>query len=174
MSVLRQPAVAGKFYPGDVHALTAAVNSYLVPVLPRKQALACIAPHAGYIYSGHVAGAVFSAIEVPSLVVVLGPNHTGHGHPLAIMSRAAWLTPLGQVPVAALLAQQLQTQFPLLAEDTEAHHSEHAIEVELPFLQILQPALSFIPIAIGTRNYEVLEALAIRLAAVIQQQSQPV
>jgi AmmeMemoRadiSam system protein B len=173
MPPLRHPAVAGKFYPHDAADLNFAVNSFL-KAAPRKPALACVAPHAGYIYSGHVAGAVFSTLEIPSRVIMLCPNHTGRGQPLSIMSTGTWLTPLGEVSVAAHLAEQLKEEFFPLTEDTEAHRSEHAIEVELPFLQVLKPGFSFVPIALGTRNYEVLEALGFALANVIRQQDDPV
>src|SRR5262249_4817211 len=101
-------------------------------------------------------------------------NHTGRGQPLSIMSTGTWLTPLGEVSVAAHLAEQLKEEFFPLTEDPEAHRSEHAIEVELPFLQVLKPGFSFVPIALGTRNYEVLEPLGIALANVIRQQNDPV
>jgi MEMO1 family protein len=173
MSATRHPAVAGKFYPERGSDLSFAVNSFLVS-LPRLRAIACIAPHAGYMYSGHVAGAVFSTIETPSQVIVLCPNHTGLGQPLSIMSTGEWMTPLGQVPVAAELALQMKQHFPPLTEDMEAHRAEHAIEVELPFLQVLRPNVSIVPIALGTRNYEVLHALGIAIAEVIVQQREPV
>ena len=173
MSAIRQPAVAGKFYPGQAGDLSAAVNSFLVDS-PRNTAIACLAPHAGYMYSGHVAGAVFSAVEIPSRAIVLGPNHTGRGQPLSIMSAGAWLTPLAQVPVATDLAEQLKRHFPPLTDDAEAHRAEHAIEVELPFLQVLRQDVRIVPIALGTRNYEVLEALGTAIAKVIAQQREPV
>lgn len=168
MSAIRQPAVAGKFYPGRASDLSHAVNSFLI-ASPRRPAIACIAPHAGYMYSGHVAGAVFSAVEIPSRVIVLGPNHTGRGQPLSIMSTGGWLTPLGEVPVASELAEQLKRHFPPLTDDAEAHRAEHAIEVELPFLQVLRPDVCVVPVALGTRNFEVLDGLGTAIAAVISQ-----
>src|SRR5438270_1159822 len=100
--MVRSPAVAGRFYPRSPDDLRAEANSYLSaaenPEHPIR-ALACMAPHAGYMYSGHVAAAVFSHIEVPQRCFVICPNHTGMGHPLAIMSEGAWETPLGDVPI---------------------------------------------------------------------------
>src|SRR5213082_3277473 len=93
----------------------------------------------GYMYSGQVAGAVFSRLEIPRHCVILCPNHTGRGHPLAMMKEGAWRTPLGEVPIDSELAEDLLQEFPALSEDSAAHRYEHAIEVELPFLQVRQP-----------------------------------
>ena len=136
--------------------------------------MGCIAPHAGYVYSGHVAGAVFARIEIPRRCVVLCPNHTGMGRPLAIMSEGAWETPLGQVPIDGELAAGLKQRFPALQEDSAAHRAEHAVEVELPFLQMLQPQLAFVPIALGTTQLEILEQLGAALADVIALEKDPV
>ncbi len=170
MEAVRQPAVAGRFYPGDRDILEEQVASYLSSGTDLLPALGCIAPHAGYIYSGPVAGAVYAHIEVPERCIVLCPNHTGRGQPLAIMSHGAWQTPFGQVPVDSVLADTLKSEFPLLSEDNEAHRSEHAIEVQLPFLQKRQRHLSFVPIAIGTGNFEALEKLGEALGEVVKAQ----
>jgi AmmeMemoRadiSam system protein B len=177
-SILRHPAVAGRFYPADPDDLRAEVLGYLSqPDSPKQaplRALGCIAPHAGYMYSGHVAGAVFAALDVPRRCIVLCPNHTGQGRPLAIMSAGAWQTPLGDVPLDAELARALKAQFPALQEDSAAHRAEHAAEVELPFLLLRQAELSFVPIALGTGQFEILEQLGKALADVIAAQSDPV
>ncbi len=138
------------------------------------RALGCIAPHAGYMYSGHVAGAVFAGLEVPELCVVMCPNHTGMGRPLAIVSDGSWETPLGAMPIASEFAISLKQQCSLLHEDSTAHRSEHAIEVELPFLQIRQPRLRLVPIALGTGQFEALEQLGIALAEAVVAHRNPV
>jgi MEMO1 family protein len=175
-SPVRHPAVAGRFYPRDPEALRQEVSAYLSQTPSRKtiRALGCIAPHAGYMYSGHVAGAVFAGLDIPQLCVVLCPNHTGVGRALAIMSEGAWETPLGSVPIAGDLAVDLKQRCPLLQEDSTAHRSEHAVEVELPFLQARQPKLRFVPIALGTREFEALEQLGLALAEAIMAQREPV
>ncbi|MFZ1007521.1 MAG: AmmeMemoRadiSam system protein B [Candidatus Sulfotelmatobacter sp.] len=131
-------------------------------------------PHAGYVYSGHVAGAVFSELEVPELCIVICPNHTGMGRAQAIMSAGAWETPLGRVPIDGACAAALMQRYPLLQEDSSAHRSEHAIEVELPFLQLRQPHLKFVPIALGTREFAVLHQLGEAIADVIAVHDAPV
>lgn len=167
-TTVREPAVAGRFYPGDPKRLRSDVESYLSPQAGAVSAIACIVPHAGYIYSGAVAGAVFSRLEIPARCIILCPNHTGHGHRLAIMKGSAWRTPLGDVPIDAALAEKLTAAFPALTEDSAAHRSEHAIEVELPFLQIRRPDVRFVPITIGTAQLIILEQLGKAIAAVLQ------
>jgi MEMO1 family protein len=177
-TILRHPAVAGRFYPCDPEDLRAEAHGYLSQDNFMKQtpvrALGCIAPHAGYRYSGHVAGAVFARVEVPKRCIVLCPNHTGVGRALAMMSEGAWRTPLGDVPIDAELAGALKQRFPALQEDATAHRAEHAAEVELPFLLLRQPELRFVPVALGTGQFEVLEQLGKALADVVAAQSDPI
>jgi AmmeMemoRadiSam system protein B len=177
-TILRHPAVAGKFYPGDPDDLRMEVREYLSQDSTANQtpvrALGCIAPHAGYMYSGHVAGAVFARLEVPKRCIVLCPNHTGVGRALAIMSEGAWQTPLGDVPVDGRLAAALKERFPALQEDATAHRAEHAAEVELPFLLLRQPEFRFVPIALGTRQFDALEELGKALADVVATQNSPI
>jgi AmmeMemoRadiSam system protein B len=130
-------------------------------------AIGCVAPHAGYIYSGGVAGAVYSGLEIPEHCIILCPNHTGKGQALAVMATTTWQTPLGEVAADAGVATELLRRFPALREDSAAHRSEHAIEVQLPFLQVRQPRLKIVPIAIGTRDFDVLRGLGEALAEVI-------
>jgi MEMO1 family protein len=161
MSVaIREPAVAGRFYPGDPDRLVADIRSYTAAKNPEKlPALGCVVPHAGYMYSGHVAGAVYAQLDLPKRFVIFCPNHTGVGHPLAIMREGAWRTPLGDVPIDIELADQMMKLFPLLTADATAHRTEHGIEVQLPFLQTLVSDLKFVPIVVGTSRMEVLSAL---------------
>lgn len=174
-STLRQPAVAGRFYPGNPDDLRAEAQSYLAQAKAEAvQAIGCVAPHAGYMYSGPVAGAVFARIAIPRRCIVMCPNHTGQGHALAMMGEGTWRTPLGEVPIDADLAHALKECFPAMHEDSAAHRAEHAVEVELPFLQLRQPDLKFVPIALGTRHFEPLEELGKAMAKVIGKQKEPV
>jgi AmmeMemoRadiSam system protein B len=177
-TILRHPAVAGRFYPGIPGDLRTEVQGYLSQSVSSNpsplKAIGCIAPHAGYVYSGHVAGAVFASIEIPRLCLVMCPNHTGIGRALAMMSEGAWQTPLGEVPIDAEFAHALQQRFPAVHDDSAAHRAEHAVEVELPFLQLRQPNLRIVPIALGTSQFEVLEQLGLALADVVAQSREPV
>jgi AmmeMemoRadiSam system protein B len=174
-SAVRTPAVAGKFYPRRPDELRRAVQEYTPATqIGRIAAVGCIAPHAGYIYSGHVAGELYSRLEIPNRVVILCPNHTGMGHPLAVMARTTWQTPLGDIAADAELGTALLQRLPSLREDSTAHRSEHAVEVQLPFLQMLQPNLRFLPIAVGTSEFSVLHELGEALADVISAQKDKV
>ena len=173
-AIVRQPAVAGRFYPDKPDALRAEVSSYILPATTPTAAIGCIVPHAGYMYSGHVAGAVYSQLKIPGHCILMCPNHTGRGEPLSIMSAGEWKTPLGNAPIDSELAVFLKTKFSLLDEDAEAHRAEHAAEVQLPFLQMVNPDFSFVPIAVGTGQFEILEALGSAIADVLAQQSKPV
>jgi MEMO1 family protein len=180
-TAVRQPAVAGRFYPANAQHLRAEVETYTTA--PAKasaepeakiHAVGCVVPHAGYIYSGHVAGAVYRRLELPRRFVILCPNHTGKGEPLAIMSEGAWHTPLGDVSIDEKLAEQLKAGLPLLSEDQTAHQYEHALEVQLPFLQVLAPGFQFVPITVGTSNFAVLSALGTVIGSVAAKAGEPV
>jgi len=175
-SALRTPAVACRFYPGrtdellrDVREYTSADKTSLDTSVETRPiaAIGCVAPHAGYIYSGGVAGAVYSRLQIPAHCVILCPNHTGKGRPLAVMANTTWQTPLGEVAADVDLGGRLLHRFPALHEDSAAHRGEHAIEVQLPFLQTRQPKLNIVPIAVGTSDFDVLRGLGEALAEVI-------
>jgi AmmeMemoRadiSam system protein B len=177
-SAVRTPAVAGRFYPGRADELLREVREYTSAGKTSRDApattgliaaIGCVAPHAGYIYSGSVAGAVYSRLEIPEHCVILCPNHTGKGRALAVMANTTWQTPLGEVAADAELSARLLRCFPALQEDSAAHRGEHAIEVQLPFLQTRQTELKIVPIAIGTSDFEVLRGLGEALADVISE-----
>ena len=170
--MIRPPAVAGRFYPDDPVRLRSAVDSFLARENPgsdgrKVAALACVVPHAGYAYSGGVAGEVYRRIEIPERVILVGPRHFPRGAPLAIVSSGGWQTPLGTAPIDSRLAEEIVRAFPTLREDALAHSTEHSIEVQLPFVQRLQPSAVFVPIVIGPASWEVLEGLGHALAAVV-------
>jgi AmmeMemoRadiSam system protein B len=172
ISALRTPAVAGRFYPGRADELLRGIQEYTsageTPVeAGRIAAIGCVAPHAGYIYSGVVAGAVYSRLKIPERCVILCPNHTGKGLPLSIMANTTWQTPLGEVAAESDMGARLLRRFRALEEDSAAHRTEHAIEVQLPFLQAQQAALHIVPIVIGTRDFDMLRGLGEALADVI-------
>jgi AmmeMemoRadiSam system protein B len=173
-SLVRPAAVAGQFYPAGRETLISEVREYAKPADIRKSAIGCVVPHAGYMYSAHVAGALYSTLELPKRYIILCPNHTGVGAPLAIMSEGAWQTPLGEVPIDTELAEALRSKFPLLSEDDTAHRGEHAIEVQLPFLQVLVGDFKFVPIAVGIGRLEVLQALGKVMSDAIRGSADPV
>ena len=179
MSGVREAAVAGQFYPKSGTELLNEVQGFLERGArggntARVRALGVIAPHAGYMYSGAVAGAVYAHVEVPRKVIVLCPNHTGMGAALAIMSEGRFRTPLGDVEIDSELAGALKAAFPLLHEDQAAQLREHAVEVQLPFLQAVRKDLMIVPITVGVGQFEVLTALGVVMARVITECGKPV
>ena len=167
--MIRPPAVAGQFYPDNPKELAALVEQYTrEPNQPGKiHAKACLVPHAAYVYSGHVAGAVFSRIVLPKRIIILGVRHYPRGEPLAILSAGKWRTPLGDACIDEDLAKRVCAACPALREDEVAHRSEHSLEVELPFLQALDPEFTFVPIAVGTIRFQELANVGEGLARVL-------
>ena len=167
--MVRLPAVAGRFYPSDPAELSAQISEYIAPEngLTVRDVKACLVPHAGLMYSGHVAGAVFSSIRMPKKVVILGVRHRPPGSPAAIVSRGVWRTPLGDAEIDHELAEKLRVACPLLTEDAVAHSKEHSLEVEIPFLQVLNPDFRFVPIALGTAHFETLVGVGEAIGGVL-------
>jgi AmmeMemoRadiSam system protein B len=171
MSV-RPPAVAGTFYPGEAGALRRDVRSHLSPAGPAEPAFGAIVPHAGFIYSGPVAGAVYARIAVPGTVIILCPNHTGRGARAGIDPSDAWRTPLGDLPVDRRLARRLQELSPSLVTDGLSHSREHSLEVQLPFLQVLRPDVSFVPVSLGAPDLELCREVGRALAMLAAEEAQ--
>jgi AmmeMemoRadiSam system protein B len=167
--MLRLPAVSGRFYPSDPTELKALIREYTRAdkTAIRAPAKACLAPHAGYVYSGHVAGAVYARIALPKKILILGVRHYPRGENAAILSSGAWRTPLGDAPIDEPLAEALRAACPLLREDSVAHSSEHSLEVQVPFLQVLRPEFAFVPVALGSVRFEDLVALGEAIGRVL-------
>jgi MEMO1 family protein len=174
--MIRPPAVAGRFYSNEPARLNEELDSFLATGTHAQKirAQACLVPHAGYKYSGHVAGAVYSRMEIPARVILLGPRRFPRGASFAILSDGAWQTPLGLAPIDHPLAEKILRACPLLREDSIAHDSEHSLEVQLPFLQRLAPSFAFVPIVIGSVQYVELEALGHAIADVIGSEIGPI
>jgi len=173
--VLRLPAVAGRFYPEDPEELSRQIATFAPSQeeAPRT-AIACMVPHAAYRYSGHVAGAVYAHLKLPRRALLIGPRHFPRGKAQAIVSEGAWQTPLGRAEIDSNLAREITAAYPRLSEDSVAHQGEHALEVQLPFLQYLSGAVRFVPIALGPTDYLQLESLGQALAEVLRRQTDPV
>jgi AmmeMemoRadiSam system protein B len=174
----RPPAVAGTFYEGTPERLAAQVAACVAenPEAESKEPfIGAVVPHAGFMYSGHVAAAFYSAVELPRRFIILCPNHTGFGHFAAINRQGAWRTPLGDVPIDTPLADALMQQSRLLAEDARAHAREHSLEVQLPFLQqLLGNDFTFVPICLGANRYDYCEEIGRAIATVVAAAGEPV
>jgi AmmeMemoRadiSam system protein B len=161
----REPAVAGRFYGSEPRALSREVDAFLGAAAHPAPALGLVAPHAGYLYSGAVAGAVYGQVAVPARVVVLGPNHTGLGRRVALWpAGGGWRTPLGTVPVSAELTDALAAD-PAVHEDRAAHAREHSLEVQVPFLQRARPDVQIAALCLGPLDVDGCEALGRTVAA---------
>ncbi|MBI3454404.1 MAG: AmmeMemoRadiSam system protein B [Candidatus Rokubacteria bacterium] len=171
--VVREPTVAGTFYPADPKALEGEL-AQLLPVRPAAPARAVVVPHAGWMYSGAVAGETYAQVAVPRLAVLLGPNHTGLGVPGAVMREGAWRYPGGSVPIARDLAAALLAAASELQEDTRAHVREHALEVQLPFLHRRQPGLEMVPITLGRSDSGFCRAVGEAVGRVVAGWPEPV
>ncbi|HSP07604.1 MAG TPA: AmmeMemoRadiSam system protein B [Acidobacteriota bacterium] len=164
----RPPAVAGFFYPGTRDALLNQLAELVPDHTEKLKARAVVAPHAGYMYSGAVAGEVYASVELPDRFIILCPNHTGYGSDFDVSPEDEWITPLGSVRVDQELEEELLRRFRWAKKDGRAHAREHALEVQLPFLQYLKKEIRFLPVCIRQYRYEELEELGIAIAEIIQ------
>jgi len=167
--MIRKAQFAGNWYPGNPGALRADLSTYLGQGADGKKSVAVVAPHAGYMYSGPVAGAVYARVEVPEIVVVLAVNHRGVGAPAAVMAAGSWETPLGRVPVEEDFVLRLMRNTALLQDDARAHEKEHSLEMHLPFLQQRNPGFRLVPICLQQLSYPACLELGGGLAKTIKE-----
>ena len=160
----RMAMVADQFYPGSKAQLIEQIESMIDMKAAKADAIAAISPHAGYMYSGSVAGAVFSRINIPHTVVLLGPNHTGFGAPFAVYKTGTWQTPIGDVGVDTELASMILDHCKTIKEDINAHISEHSLEVQLPFIQYLKKDVRIVPIVLGHGSFKDYQSIADAIA----------
>lgn len=145
--MIRKAVVAGRFYPGTKAALSAAVEK-LLSHSPKEEAIAILSPHAGYMFSGEVAGSVYASIKIPDRVVLIGPNHTGLGAIAAVAATGQWEIPLGRINIDGETAGEIIASSHLFSRDIEAHLMEHSLEVQLPFIYALNPRAEIVPITV--------------------------
>jgi len=166
--MIREAAVAGQFYPAWPKELKETIKFMVDKEGAKIDAIGVVSPHAGYIYSGPVAGAVFSHIKFKDTFILIGPNHRGMGKPFSIMTSGSWKTPLGEVEINSELAQAILKASGYLEEDSLAHRYEHSLEVQVPFLQYFKPDVSIVPIVLSQADPPVYEEIGRALAAAIK------
>jgi len=154
--------------------MEADLSRLIEDVRPKVSPLAVVVPHAGWIYSGGVAGAVYGRISLPRVALLLGPNHTGQGPPGSIMTRGAWAIPGGEVPIAGDLGRALLAACPALRDDELAHQREHALEVQLPFLRRLRADISFVPVTLGATDLAFCRQVGEAVSATVAKWPDPV
>jgi hypothetical protein len=164
----RHPAVAGQFYKGTAEGLRQQVESFVVLAAEKVRALGILSPHAGLMYSGIVAGAVYSRLDLPDTYILIGPNHTGLGAPISIMARGSWETPLGSVAIDEALAGMLLSRYSRIREDSLAHLHEHSLEVQLPFIQYFKKDFTIVPIQMMDTRLETCLELGRAVAGAIR------
>ncbi len=144
----RMPAVAGQFYQGSPSRLKSQVEQYIIDGIQKEKVLGIISPHAGLIYSGQVAGAVYSSIEFPQTFILLGPNHTGQGASISIMASGSWEIPIRSFLIDEALSESIINKIPYAEDDSRAHRFEHSLEVQLPFIAYFSDSVKIVPITI--------------------------
>lgn len=170
--MVRNAIVAGRFYPGTPDRLRSEITKMVDTKVPKEDVIGIVSPHAGYPYSGPVAGATLSRIRFKDTFVILGPNHTGRGVPFSIMTDGYWETPMGSVEIDAGLAREILQKSDYLEEDEVAHAFEHSIEVQLPFLQYFKPDVKIVPIVLAHASGNIYMEIGRSIARAITE-SQP-
>ena len=165
--MLREPVVAGQFYPASADLLRKEIAGYIDEGAEKAKAFGAVVPHAGYIYSGETAGAVYSRLILPATVVLIGPNHTGHGEDYSIQVEGSWRMPFGEVQIDSVLAKEILEASDYFVEDDTAHEYEHSIEVQIPFLQYLREDIKIVPIILSHAGVDVCRNLGKAIAAAI-------
>lgn len=150
----RTPAVAGQFYYGTASRLKSQVGQYIIEDAAKEKVIGLISPHAGLMYSGHVAGAVYSSIQFPNTFILIGPNHTGLGATISIMASGQWEIPTGIFSIDEDLSKKILQKVAYVSEDMQAHIFEHSLEVQLPFIAYFSETVKIVPITVMQASLE--------------------
>ncbi len=147
--MIRNPVAAGRYYPGSASQLREMIEMFVDESAEKEEVIGLLMPHAGYPYSGSVAGAAISRVEFKDTFIIIGPSHTGMGKPFSIMTGGVWQTPLGEVEIDSELAGKIVEVSKYVQEDERAHQHEHAVEVQIPFLQYFRSDIKIVPIVLA-------------------------
>jgi AmmeMemoRadiSam system protein B len=164
----REAYVAGRFYEGNRARLLSQLQDCIPPSKEKVKALGIVSPHAGYVYSGKVAGEVYAKIEIPGTAVVACPNHTGFPVDFSVWAKGEWRTPLGTSPIDEELASRILSCCKDAVDDEQAHLYEHSAEVQVPFLQHLKPDIRIVPIVVHSDDVGRLRAFGQGLAEAVK------
>ena len=172
--MIRNPVVAGQFYPELPERLRSMIAGMVDETAVKEDVIGLLSPHAGYIYSGPVAGATLSRIKFKDTFIIMGPNHTGRGKPFSIMTEGVWKTPLGEVEIDQELGKQVLAASDHLQEDHLAHQYEHSIEVQLPFLKYFKPDVKLVPIILVHADGAVYQEIGKGIAQAVKESNKEV
>jgi AmmeMemoRadiSam system protein B len=169
--MIRRPAVAGRFYDASPEGLKREVSGLIVEggEKEKEKVVGIISPHAGFIYSGPVAGAVYSRIQMPMTFIIIGPNHTGYGERASVMTSGEWEMPNGNVPINSELAKDILARSRFMKEDENAHLREHSIEVQIPFIQYFTDDFDIVPIALMSIDYKICEDIGKAISEAVKE-----
>jgi AmmeMemoRadiSam system protein B len=170
----REPAVSGQFYPSSSRELSQQINAYMEHGKVKKKAIGIVSPHAGIMFSGKVAGAVFSRIEIPHTFILIGPNHTGNGPPVSKMASGTWSVPTGELNIDEEIAGTLLEKCSSITEDSTAHQMEHSLEVQMPFILHYSSTVNIVPILMMTDSLDVCRMVGEAVADTILECEYPV
>ncbi|MCL0074810.1 AmmeMemoRadiSam system protein B [Thermodesulfovibrionales bacterium] len=165
----RSPAVAGQFYYGNAQRLKGQVKQYIIEGAAKKKVIGILSPHAGLVYSGHVAGAVYSSIQFPETFIFLGPNHSGVGSMVSIMTSGEWEIPSAAFHIDEGLGKDIIQRSHYIAEDIQSHIHEHSIEVQLPFVSHFSDRVKIVPINIMRASLEECKEIGDNIAQAIKE-----
>jgi len=172
--VRRKAAVAGQFYHDSPAKLSHQVQQYINHNLPKEHAIGILCPHAGLIYSGAVAGEVYSRISIPKTFILLGPNHTGLGAKVALMSEGEWEIPTGLFAIDERLGRRILSNTSLVSSDSQAHIFEHSLEVQLPFIASFSKDSKIVPLTVMSATLEECTSLGEAIAKAVRGADYPV
>jgi AmmeMemoRadiSam system protein B len=170
----RSPSVAGQFYYGTASKLTQQVEQYIDKDAKKEKAIGIVSPHAGLVYSGPVAGAVFSSIVFPKTFVLIGPNHTGLGAQISLMESGEWEIPTGVLQIDEKISYKIAMNIPIVTKDAQAHMFEHSLEVQLPFITYFSKDIRIVPIVILSASVDECRILGNGIAEVLKGVNYPV
>lgn len=170
----RSPAVAGQFYYGTESNLICQVEQYIDKKAAKEKVIGMVSPHAGLLYSGAVAGAVYSAIDFPETFVLVGPNHTGLGPRISLMEAGEWEMPTGTFLIDEKISYKIALSVPIVTKDSKAHMFEHSLEMQLPFISYFSRKVRIVPIAILSASVEECRQLGEGIAKAVKNAGYPV
>jgi AmmeMemoRadiSam system protein B len=170
----REPSVAGQFYYGNASRLTEQVEAFVDSSAKKEEILGMVSPHAGLVYSGHVAGKVFSSVVFPQTFILLGPNHTGLGSKISLMESGEWEIPTGTFSIDNKLSHKIASRCSLITKDSSAHLFEHSLEVQLPFIAYFSKTVKIVPIVMLSVTVEDCKTVGVAIADAVKAMNYPV
>jgi len=167
--MIREPYAAGSYYPGSTSRLREMLEMCTDAKAEKEDVVGLLMPHAGYQYSGAVAGAAISRVKFKDTFIIIGPSHSGMGKPFSVMTEGTWLTPLGEVEIDSELARKIVAVSEYAEEDYRAHQQEHAVEVQVPFLQYFKSDIRIVPIILASAPAATYEQIGRDIARAIKE-----